>query len=57
MNDIGKSERQTQQRVIALFQDELHYRYLGDWLDRRNSNIEEGLLSPGLLPAATPRSR
>jgi len=32
--------------VIALFCDELGYRYLGNWQDREhNSNIEEGLLS------------
>ena len=29
MNGIGKPERVTQNRVIALFRDELHYRYLG----------------------------
>jgi hypothetical protein len=46
MNDIGKPERTTQNRVIALFHDELAYRYLGDWADRDdNSNIEEGLLT------------
>jgi type I restriction enzyme R subunit len=46
MSDIGKSERVTQNRVIALFREELGYRYLGDWTDRPdNSNIEEGLLS------------
>ena len=46
MNDIGKPERVTQQRVIKLFVDELHYRYLSDWTDRdNNSNVEEGLLS------------
>src|SRR5271170_8149374 len=46
MSDIGKSERVTQNRVIALFRDELDYRYLGDWCDRDgNSNIEEGLLT------------
>ena len=46
MNDIGKPERATQNRVIALFRDELDYRYLGDWTDRDgNSNIEEGLLT------------
>ena len=46
MNTIGKPERATQNRVIALFRDELGYRYLGDWTDRDgNSNIEEGLLT------------
>ena len=30
MNDIGKPERETQRRVIALFRDELGYRFLGD---------------------------
>ena len=43
---IGQPERATQNRVIALFRDELGYRYLGDWTDRDgNSNIEEGLLT------------
>jgi type I restriction enzyme R subunit len=45
MNIIGKLERVTQNRVIALFRDELGYRYVGDWGDRLgNSNIEEELL-------------
>jgi type I restriction enzyme, R subunit len=45
MSTIGKAERVTQNRVIALFRDELKYRYLGDWSDRSsNSNIEEELL-------------
>jgi type I restriction enzyme R subunit len=49
MSDIGQPERVTQDRVIALFHDELKYRYLGDWTDRDgNSNIEEGLLSAWL---------
>ena len=49
MSDIGKPERATQNRVAALFRDELKYRYLGDWTDRDgNSNIEEGLLSTWL---------
>ena len=46
MDEIGKPERATQKRVIALFRDELGYRYLGDWSDRDgNSNIEERLLA------------
>ena len=46
MSSIGQPERATQDRVIALFRDELRYRYLGDWRDRDdNSNIEEGLLT------------
>ena len=46
MNDIGKPERATQDRVIALFRDGLEYRYLGDWTDRAgNSNIEQTVLS------------
>jgi len=52
MNGIGKPERATQNRVVALFKDELHYRYLGDWSDRPdNSNIEEKLLGDYLKRA------
>ena len=59
MSNIGQPERATQNRVIALFRDELGYRYLGDWTDRDgNSNIEEGLLSAlADQDAATPRRR
>ena len=46
MSVVGQPERATQNRVIALFRDELGYRTLGDWTDRPdNSNIEEGLLT------------
>jgi type I restriction enzyme R subunit len=49
MSAIGQSERATQDRVIALFRDDLGYRYLGDWTDREdNSNIEEKLLTAHL---------
>jgi type I restriction enzyme R subunit len=52
MNDIGKPERTTQDRVIALFRDELKYRYIGDWTDRSgNSNVEEALLTDYLRKA------
>ncbi|MFZ2269462.1 MAG: HsdR family type I site-specific deoxyribonuclease [Azonexus sp.] len=45
MSSISQPERATQDRVIALFRNELHYRYLGDWTDRAtNSNIDEPLL-------------
>ena len=43
---IGQTERATQNRVVALFRDELSYGHLGDWTDRpNNSNIEEVLLT------------
>src|SRR4030066_1593495 len=46
MSNIGKKERETQNRVVAVFQDELKYRYLGNWEEREeNSNIEEELLT------------
>lgn len=46
MSTVGQPERATQNRIIALFRDELGYRYLGDWSDRDgNSNVEEGLLA------------
>jgi type I restriction enzyme R subunit len=52
MTTIGKFESATQNRVIALFRDELRYRFLGDRSDRDNSNIEEGLISAMLAPPA-----
>lgn len=45
MTRIGEIERKTQNRLIHLFQDQLHYDYLGNWEDRTgNSNIEEEFL-------------
>jgi type I restriction enzyme, R subunit len=47
---VGKLERETQNRVVALMQDELKYRYLGNWEERdNNSNVEEEILSTWLL--------
>ncbi len=44
-----KSERATQNRVIRLFKDELHYTFLGDWTDRpNNGNVEAALLTANL---------
>ena len=58
MSDVGQPERATQNRVIALFRDELHYRYLGDWIDREgNSNIEEEILTEYLINRATPQRK
>jgi type I restriction enzyme R subunit len=43
---VGQPERETQNRVIRLFHDELGYQYLGDWTDRDNkTNIEEKYLT------------
>ena len=55
MSRIGQPERATQDRVIALFRDELGYRYLGDWTDRPdNRNIEEDILAAWLKPSRAP---
>lgn len=48
--NIGQKERNTQNRIVALLQNELGYHYLGNWEDRvGNSNIEEELLRDYLL--------
>jgi type I restriction enzyme, R subunit len=38
---IGQPERITQNRIVKLFKEQLHYDYLGNWEDRNNHNIEE----------------
>ncbi len=49
MSNINKPERATQDRVIALFTQQLGYRYLGNWADRAGNHcVEEGLLSAHL---------
>nr|WP_235324681.1 type I restriction endonuclease [Pedobacter lusitanus] len=49
-SNVGKLERETQNRVINLMQKELNYRYLGNWEERdNNSNVEEEILSTWLL--------
>lgn len=46
MSQVGARERLTQQQVLRFFQDELGYRYLGDWKDcggnRHQSDREDG---------------
>ena len=45
MNNIGKSERESQNRIIQLFKNELQYTYLGNWEEQsRTQPIEENLL-------------
>ncbi|MDP2766101.1 MAG: HsdR family type I site-specific deoxyribonuclease, partial [Candidatus Methanoperedens sp.] len=45
MTTVGQIERLTQNRVVALFQKQLGYDYLGNWEERENnSNIEEDIL-------------
>ena len=49
MSAVGQRERVTQNRIVAFFQNELGYHYLGDWQDREgNKNIETGLLTDWL---------
>lgn len=49
LSSIGKKERETQTRVVALFHNELKYRYLGNWEERENnSNVEEEILTAWL---------
>jgi type I restriction enzyme, R subunit len=46
MSQVGQRERQTQNLIVQLFQQQLKYRYLGDWHDRpNNSNIETDILA------------
>ena len=46
MGKVGQIERKTQERVVMLFCDYLHYEYLGNWEYRENNrNIERELLS------------
>ena len=45
MSEVGQREFQTQQQVVQLFRDTLHYSYLGNWKYRDgNSNVEDDFL-------------
>jgi type I restriction enzyme R subunit len=49
MSNVGQVERETQKRVVGLFEEQLGYSYLGSWEYRTgNSNIEVELLESNL---------
>lgn len=54
MSRVGQRERVTQNRIVRFFQNELSYRYLGDWQDRDgNKNIEIEILTSWLKERGT----
>jgi type I restriction enzyme R subunit len=48
MSTVGQIEKQTQARIVALFQQRLGYDYLGNRMDSDNRNIEPKLLTAWL---------
>ena len=49
MRTVGGKEKQTQERVIAFFEDALGYTYLGNWQNLQdNSNIDKSQLTDWL---------
>lgn len=49
MSTVGQIEKRTQARVVQLFQNQLGYDHLGNWIDRvGNANIEPTYLRPFL---------
>lgn len=55
MSSVGQIEKQTQARVVTLLRDRLHYRYLGNWMDRAgNANIEAEVLAAWLTRQGVP---
>lgn len=50
MSTVGQIERDTQNRIIALFQQQLKYRYLGNLeKEEDNTNVDEALLTAFLI--------
>ena len=46
MSKVGQIERTTQNRIVALFQKQLNYRYLGNLeKEEENSNVDEAILT------------
>lgn len=53
MSTVGEIERATQNRIVKLFKEQLHYQYLGNWEYRAgNSNMEESLVFDYLIKRA-----
>lgn len=49
MSHVGQKERDTQNRVVQFFQNQLHYTYLGNWEKRKNNrNVEQDILTQWL---------
>ena len=48
MSDVGQREILTQSKVINLLENNLGYKYLGNWHERDNTNIIEQLLRQNL---------
>ena len=57
MSSIGQPERATQNRVIALFRNELGYRFLGNWTDRANTKSSRPCSPLGSPAAGTRRQQ
>ena len=54
MTNAPRSERKTQNRIVAMFRDVLGYRYLGGWTERANNRcIETSLLREYLAARLT----
>jgi len=57
MSEVGQKERNTQNRVVKSFEEQLEYTYLGNWEERaNNSNIEEKYLTKFLENKGYPSS-
>ena len=39
MSHVGQKERITQNHTVKFFQNELGYRYIGDWQDREGKKL------------------
>jgi hypothetical protein len=50
MIQVGQRERGTQNRVVQLFQQQLNYRYLGNWQDAPIAAISKPISSPTFAP-------